>query len=215
MQSQKIPINKIRQNDLNPNEMSFERFTKLKENIRLTDQYPSLVVLKQEEDYLLLDGHNRLEALKELGKNEAWCEIWELDKKKADLVLATLNRLRGVDDVNKRAKLIEQLTKEFEDDLGDLYGFLPESESVIDSLLKIAEGESNEDVEKNILKENLSQVMDEDSVERIMNSYEPKKSNDLMLVFKFVNREDYNHATFFFGSINPDTSKLLKLIDGK
>src|SRR3990172_88373 len=112
-----IPVTQINHNLLSPNEMAPDQFNKLRDNIRQTNQYPSLIVLAQDNNsYILLDGHHRLEILKDLGHKEAWCEVWELDNKQANLVLATLNRLRGVDDVNKRSKLIGKLFEDFEGD---------------------------------------------------------------------------------------------------
>lgn len=216
MLAKKLPINKIDQNALSPNEMSPDQHHKLTVNIKRTGQYPSLVVLKQEDRYLLLDGHNRLAILKELGKKEVWCEIWELGKKEADLFLATVNRLRGTDDVHKRVKLIHELYESFDQDRELLLTVLPESERSLNALLKMAEKESDDlekdlEDERGVIESQLTQMFPEEEATRMANMY--KRESDIMkLVFKFDNRESFEKAISFF-SEKPDIRLLMELIE--
>lgn len=137
------------------------------------------------------------------------------------MVLATLNRLRGVDDVNKRSKLIGQLFEDFEGDKEMLERLLPESERALNSLLKIADQEFDgvmSDLEKEdrrgILEDRFMQVVDPDDARKLANiatADEPEEGYELTFVFE--NEKDYYKvANFFDGS--EMTQKLIKLVNG-
>ena len=59
--------------------------------------------------FQVLDGHQRLEVLRRLGRSEATCYIWPCDDETALRLLATLNRLEGQDDPSLRAELLREL----------------------------------------------------------------------------------------------------------
>jgi len=61
------------------------------------------------ERYQILDGHHRVQLLRELGRTEVRCDVWEVDDEQALTLLATLNRLEGRDDPNARAALLRKL----------------------------------------------------------------------------------------------------------
>src|SRR3990167_3047740 len=200
MQAVKIPINLIDQNQLSPNEMSPEGFHKLRDNLKATGQYPSLIVMATESNsanadskdkrYILLDGHNRLEILRDLGHKEIWCEIWEVSQKQADVLLATLNRLRGIDDTKKRARLVGKLFEEYDGDMELLSRLLPESEESLESFLKIAEREVDDvlkelDTDRGLLTSRLSQVVDKDAAEKMANLYASGFDDKMKLTFIF------------------------------
>ncbi len=156
-----------------------------------------------------------------MGHAEVWCEVWELDEDKANLVLATLNRLRGVDDTTKRAKLVHQLFEDFGGDKDILMRLLPESERAINSLLKIADKEfegvmadlEKED-ERGILEDRFIQIVDPDDAKRLANIYTAEDRDDLELIFVFDNEKDYYKATKFFDGTDM-TKKLLEMINGR
>jgi len=213
MQAQKVLINQINQNFLNPNELSLEQLDKLRENIQRTNQYPSLVVLKRDNGYLLLDGHSRHQVLKELGHKEVWCEVWDLTEKDANLVLATLNSLHGIDDIGKRSRLIAELYQNFEEEIEILAKLLPESEKSMSTYLKISADDINnisEDLRRELIEDRLSLVIESDDAKRLAKSYEPKKER-LRISFVFEEESDYVKALKYFGR-NPDVNKLMKLI---
>lgn len=193
--------------------MSLIQIQKLKENILKTKNYSSLIVAKKESRYLLIDGHHRLQILKELGHKEVWCEVWELPRKNADLALATLNRLHGVDDDIKRAKLIGELVKDFGGEIEMLVRLLPEDEKTIETYLKVSElglDEISEDLKTELIENKLMQIVDEDGAKRMARAYNPR-IDELRIAFVFDKDEDYIKAHNYFG-INPDTQKLMKLI---
>ena len=83
-------------------------------------------------DYEIIDGHHRIDVLKELGHTEARCDVWNVDDREAKLLLATLNRLEGQDLPIRRAQLVHELLGEM--NIGDLSGLLPETDTQLEEL---------------------------------------------------------------------------------
>ena len=109
-----VPLSKLCPHPANANVMPEELLIKLAENIRRGGDYPPLIVRPHPQDdgcYQLLDGHQRLEALKRLGWREASCYLWPCDDERALVLVAILNRLEGQDDPRLRAELIKALAQ--------------------------------------------------------------------------------------------------------
>lgn len=106
-----ITISLLEADSRNANICSSETLSKLKTHIKKSGNYPALIVRPSDKKYVIINGHHRLQVLQELNYEEkVKCEIWDVDKKEAALLLAILNRLRGEDEQSKRAKLIQELT---------------------------------------------------------------------------------------------------------
>lgn len=130
---------------LNANYMADELKEKLKVNIKRTGRYPLLIVRPHPSEagkYQVLDGHHRIDILRELGQMEARCDVWDVDDREAKLLLATLNRLEGQDIPVKRAHLIHELLGEMSAE--DLAGLLPESDRQIEDLHALLEFPADE-----------------------------------------------------------------------
>ena len=130
---------------LNANVMPKDYRRKLKAHIKRTGRYPFLVVRphpKETGKYQVLDGHHRIGILKELGHEQARCDVWEVDDREAKLLLATLNRLEGQDQPVRRAQLIHDLLGELSVD--DLAGLIPEGERQIEDLHSLLEFPADE-----------------------------------------------------------------------
>lgn len=145
-----------------------------------------------------------------------WCEIWEMEEKQQNLLLATLNRLRGVDDTRKRVKLISTLYEEFGEDKNILLRLIPESEKSLSAMLKMSETDMEEtlntlETEKGIVEAKLAQVVEPDEAQRMSNFYKWPGDGKARITFVFDNEEDYFEALKYFGRI-PDTIKLMELI---
>lgn len=83
-------------------------------NIQATGLYPPLIVHphpRRRRRFQIIDGHARLQALRRLGRQQARCEIWPVDEAAADLLAATLNRLRGQNDARDSAKIIKRIIR--------------------------------------------------------------------------------------------------------
>jgi ParB family chromosome partitioning protein len=136
-----IPLEKLTANPANPNRMSKSNFTKLTAHIERTGRYEPIVVRPhpQEQDkYEIINGHHRCEALRKLGRPNAQCIVWGVDEYEADLLLATLNRLSGRDDLHKRSELISKLAGRLDPDISGLLRLLPESKKQIERLKQLA-----------------------------------------------------------------------------
>ena len=133
--AQMVPIAGLSPHPLNSNVMPEDLREKLKAHIRRSGRYPFIVVRPNPEEpgrFQILDGHHRVEILRELGHEEARCDVWQVDDREAKLLLATLNRLEGQDSPIRRAQLIHELLGEMS--MGDLAGLLPETDKQLEEL---------------------------------------------------------------------------------
>jgi ParB-like chromosome segregation protein Spo0J len=130
-----VSIGDLAPHPLNSNVMPDELREKLRAHIKRTGRYPFVVVRPSPEEpgrFQILDGHHRVEILRELGHTEARCDVWNVDDREAKLLLATLNRLEGQDSPIRRAQLIHELLGEMS--LPDLAGLLPETDKQLEEL---------------------------------------------------------------------------------
>jgi ParB-like chromosome segregation protein Spo0J len=135
-----VPLADLIPHPSNANIMSEELQAKLTAHVKRTGRYPHLIVRphpEEPEKFQILDGHHRLAVLRELGHTEARCDIWQVDDREANLLLATLNRLEGQDVPVRRAALIHELLGEMS--LDDLAGLLPETDRQIEDLHALLE----------------------------------------------------------------------------
>jgi len=206
-----IPLKKLDPNPLNPNELNENYFEKLKFHIQRSNRYPALIVRPKGNRYEIIDGYYRYLILKELGKTEAKCEIWDVNDKETKILLATLNRLKGVDDTKKRAILIRDLSEDFLKE--ELFQLLPESQRTIDSFIKLAEKEILElEDEKGIIEQQLNQSgIDAELAKQMADLYQ-LPGTKAILKFVFDNEQDYNKAIKYFGK-KGDTKKLITLLN--
>jgi ParB-like chromosome segregation protein Spo0J len=140
-----IPIDDLLPHPLNSNVMSDDLREKLKAHIRRTGRYPFVVVRSHPEQpgkYQVLDGHHRVEVLKEIGHTDARCDVWDVDDREAKVLLATLNRLQGQDLPRRRAELLHAILGEMS--AGDLAGLIPENEKQIQDLHSLLEFPADE-----------------------------------------------------------------------
>ena len=135
-----VPLDQLQPHPMNANVMSADLQAKLQAHIKRTGRYPHLIVRPHPDQpgkYQVLDGHHRLVVLRDLGHAEARCDVWQVDDREANLLLATLNRLEGQDQPVRRAQLIHELLGEMS--LDDLAGLLPETDRQIEDLHSLLE----------------------------------------------------------------------------
>ena len=131
----------------NANVMSAEFLEKLKGHIARSGRYPALVVRSlgnsqgfqdQTDKLQILDGHHRLIVLKELAHKKVRVDNWgDLTDGQAQLLVATLNRLQGQDDPDKRAELLAGLQQQLELSSAELSELLPETPDELEKLLAL------------------------------------------------------------------------------
>ena len=132
---QVIEINLLREHPGNPNVMDKNAFGKLVRHIKLKGNYEPVVVRVDPVErgcYQILNGHHRVKALNKLGYSKVDCVVWDVDDDEALVLLATLNRLGGKDDVFKKSDLIKSLTNKMS--VEEIVKALPETKRSVERL---------------------------------------------------------------------------------
>lgn len=135
---QRIPLSKLLGHPANANRMSSANFRKLKANIEKTKLYEPLIVRRHKDKkgcFEILNGHHRCKALGQLGHSLADCVIWDVDDSQAEVLLLTLNRLCGSDDVDKKIELLKSLNKKLNS--SRLAKLLPQTKDQIEKLVNM------------------------------------------------------------------------------
>jgi len=107
-----IPIDKLIAHPGCPNRMSKRNFTRLVRNIERTGRYEPLVVRRQDDNFQIINGHNRCRALKQLGYEAVDAIIWDVDDAETDILLCSLNRLKGSDVLDKKLSLLDRINRD-------------------------------------------------------------------------------------------------------
>lgn len=138
--STSIPLTHLISRPDNANVMPPDAFEKLVAHIGRTGNYPPVIVrpsLPHPDHYEILDGHHRARALQQLNFTSVDCIIWNnVDDDEALILLTTLNRLHGSDDLTKRASLVKQLADRF--GRQQLAALLPDTSKALDQLLRMS-----------------------------------------------------------------------------
>ena len=130
-----IPIGRLIAHPGNPNRMSKRNFARLVRNIERTGRYEPLVVRRHGDDFQIINGHHRCQALKQLGYETADAVIWDVDDAEADILLTTLNRLSGSDVLEKKLALLDRINRDMH--AREMAKLLPFTRSQIEKLKNI------------------------------------------------------------------------------
>jgi ParB-like chromosome segregation protein Spo0J len=134
----RIPLDKLLPHPENPNRMSKQNFAKLKRHIKQTGNYEPLIVRRHpeiENAFEIINGHHRADALRQLGETFADCVEWNVDDQQARILLATLNRLGGKDELAAKIELIKNLSEKFSGK--ELSKLLPDTAGTLEKLKDI------------------------------------------------------------------------------
>lgn len=134
-----VAIDKLIGHRANPNRMSGASFKKLVGHIERTGNYEPVIVRPHPDRsgcFEIINGHHRVEALKQLGRERCDCVVWQVDDTEVLLLIATLNRLCGSDELDKKSELIKSLSKRFS--TKELVGKLVESRKSIERLKELS-----------------------------------------------------------------------------
>lgn len=134
---QSIPLEKLVFHPDNPNKMSKTTFAKLVRNIESSGRYEPLIVRphpKADGCFEIINGHHRCEALAKLGYERGDCVVWEISDEETDVLLLTLNRLGGSDDLSKKLAVLKRLNKRIK--VANLAKLLPQTTKQIERLTK-------------------------------------------------------------------------------
>ncbi len=129
-----LPIDKVRANSWNPNQMDAKTMAKLKSDIqRRGFVQPILVRQTNDDEWEIIDGYHRWSVLHELGYKEVPAIVIDMDDTEAKLKTIQLNYMRGNAVPIRLANLIHDLNKTMT--LEDLEAALPyEKAELKDSL---------------------------------------------------------------------------------
>lgn len=133
-----IPVENLMPHPDNPNRMSRVNFAKLVRNIKETACYEPIVVRPHPEKtgfFQIINGHHRCRALSQLHYKNADCVIWNLDDRQTDILLVTLNRLGGSDELGKKLVLLKRLAEKME--TKQLAKILPHPSTQLDRLISL------------------------------------------------------------------------------
>jgi len=86
----------------------------LARHVLRTGLVPALIVRphpRRRGRFEIIDGHNRAEVLRRLGRRTARCEVWRVDDETAEVLAACLNHLRGRADAAARARQLRRLVR--------------------------------------------------------------------------------------------------------
>lgn len=135
---QTIALEKLVAHPDNPNRMSDATFRKLVRNIERTGRYEPIVVRPhplRKNHFQIINGHHRCRALEKLGHKAADCVVWDIDDEEADILLATLNRLCGSDELGEKLELLKRLNKSVES--RELARLVPQTAKQIERLTNL------------------------------------------------------------------------------
>jgi len=115
MEYKTIRLRKLVANPANPNVISSSNFVKLARNIGKTGFYEPLLVrpLKIKKGYYqIINGYHRSRILLKLRYATVDCIVVGCDDVQANILLATLNRLGGKDEISRKIDLLKCLLKD-------------------------------------------------------------------------------------------------------
>ncbi len=133
-----IPLERLIAHPDNPNRMSNANLAKLVRNIERTGRYEPIIVRPHPQKkgcFQIINGYHRCHALTKLGYKTADCIVWDIDDKQTDILLATLNRLGGSDNLDKKIGLLKHLNKRMES--AELAKLLPATAKQIERLVNL------------------------------------------------------------------------------
>jgi ParB/RepB/Spo0J family partition protein len=133
-----IPLEKLIAHPDNPNRMSKINLAKLVRNIEQTERYEPIIVRPHPQRkgcFQIINGEHRCKALAKLGYKEANSIVWDVNDEQTDILLATLNRLAGTDQLDKKLALLTRLNKKIKAD--ELAKLLPATAKQIERLVNL------------------------------------------------------------------------------
>ena len=132
-----IDINKIKPNPYNPNIMDEKLFEETKNNIKKEGLVGAIIVRKEKDEYIIIDGEHRWKAAKKLEYKEIPTII--LDKNLPEAMISTINfnKLRGEFDTLKLAEVVHELNKTYTiEELEKELGYTQDELQGLENLLK-------------------------------------------------------------------------------
>lgn len=148
-----VNINDVIPNPWNPNVQTQSMFEKEVASIEELGMLGSILVRETAGCYQILDGEHRWKGCKKLGYTEIPVEsMGEIPDQEAKLLTVLLNNIKGKDDVEKLAKVFEEL------EAGQL-SLLPFTQEEIDNTKKLFKFDFAQYAERHEVKEKQTNVI--------------------------------------------------------
>lgn len=113
-----VDIANVRPNDYNPNDMSSEDFEAIVRTMEDAGRIDGVVLVREDPDnadhYIIVDGENRYNAVKYLGKTKLPVFVAPYDEARAKISTIAMNNLKGQNIPIKLARLLVDLHKDFD-----------------------------------------------------------------------------------------------------
>lgn len=137
-----IPLDQIDTNAWNPNEMPEFMAGKLRESLRTFRQVVEIQVREKPDGrFEVIDGEQRLAALKDLGAKEALCNVVDFGDSLSKLMTVAMNEIHGEYDPQKMGEALNEL--QISPDWKDFEATVPFTEAQLESLSALAYVDSN------------------------------------------------------------------------
>jgi ParB family transcriptional regulator, chromosome partitioning protein len=139
MQAVEISVSKLREAPWNPNQMDEAMRQRLIHSLNRYGLVQPLVVRTVEDHYEVLNGNQRLRAIRQIGFTSAPCVIVKLDDREAMLLAETLNSLHGEDDMALKGSLLEDILSRIPQK--EVLSLLPETADSLQALASLSEAD--------------------------------------------------------------------------
>lgn len=106
---QVVDINLLKPNDYNPNKMPKKEMALLADCIKQYGFLFPIVVNKEGDKYIIVDGYHRYETLKRLGSKEAMIVNLEITPEQRMQLTVLMNRIKGMHQVESMSHLVVKL----------------------------------------------------------------------------------------------------------
>lgn len=121
MQIESVPITTLKPSPYNPRTISKHDYAALKRSLQEFGPVDPLIVNRHPgREHIVIGGHQRLRAMKDLGLTEAPVVYVDVDEAKERALNLALNRIRGQFDPDPTAELLRALER---DGMAELSGF--------------------------------------------------------------------------------------------
>lgn len=192
-----IDINFIDNADYNPQEQSKVVFNRMVKSIK-EDGFAGTIQVapnpKKEDRYVAISGNHRLDAARILDIKQLPCNVfddWNEDKQKAENV--SWNIIHGKFNPEKLAKLYDNLSKKYGDELTQQMMSLEVDNSIIKQIMKQIRREVPPDMQKQ-LDNAKGEIKTVDQLSAILNEMFTKYGDDLQygfMVFEYGGKSHY------------------------
>ncbi len=143
----KVDINLLTPRPGNPNVLDAKGYNFLMKEIKKRGMVQPILV---DRDYVIIDGEHRWRASKQVGLTEVDVVMVDVDKFEAMAALINMNQIKGEFDPTKLGLMIESIIDEKGRD--ELEKLLALDKSVMDDMVKLAEGEQVKKKKSNVFE---------------------------------------------------------------